>query len=122
VKLELDLRSDRLAPGDVVAGQVAVVEGGSARSLVLTLGFHERTTWYMATPFSTSMPLAEGDLSAGQAIEFSFTLPADAPPSVKTEHSELLWEIEVSVDRPGLDTQAARRVEVVARSSSRWEP
>ena len=55
----------------------------------------------------------EGELAAGQAIEFSFMLPAEAPPSVKAEHSELLWEVEAICDRRGRDTRVVRQLEVV---------
>ena len=56
----------------------------------------------------------EGDLLAGHSIEFRCPLPPDAPPSLKTEHGELYWEMAVRSDESGFDTSNSRRVEVVA--------
>jgi hypothetical protein len=54
----------------------------------------------------------EGDLVTGQGHSFDFTMPAGAPPSVKTDHAELYWELELRSDEPGLDTNVRRRLEV----------
>ena len=114
MKLGLELASDRPAPGEEISGRVIVLEGGSSRSLKLTLGFHERTAAYSATPYSTSSVLHEGELASGQEVDFTFQLPPEAPPSVKAGHSELLWELEATADRPGLDPHVIRRIEVLA--------
>jgi hypothetical protein len=114
VKLALELESDRVAPGEGVAGRVRVLEGGPSRSLTLTVSFHERTRDYSAIPYSSGSVVHEGELAAGQTIDFGFTMPAEAPPSVKWEHSELYWELELTSDEPGFDTHVTRRLEVAA--------
>jgi hypothetical protein len=113
VKLALELDSETAAPGGRVAGRANVLEGGESRSLELTVSFHEQSRDYGATPLSTELVLHQGDLTAGQTLEFSFDLPADALPSVKAEHSELYWELALRSDEPGFDTVASRRLEVV---------
>lgn len=113
MKLELELDSDRFAPGGHVTGKVNVLEGGKSRALTLTLSFHEQTRDYGAVPFSADAVLHQGDLTAGESYDFGFELPADAQPSVKAEHSELYWELDACSDERGLDTHATRRIEVV---------
>ena len=113
MKLELELESDRVAPGDKVVGRVLVHEGGPSRSLTLSVSFHERSSGYDVIPFSSSAVVHEGELPTGAAVDFHFLLPADALPSVNGKQGELYWQIEATADRPGLDAHA-RRVVVVA--------
>jgi hypothetical protein len=115
VKLELELEATRVAAGERVTGRVRVLEGGPSRSLSVTLSFHERTRDYSATPMSTGTVVHDGELAGGQAFDFAFILPPDAPPSFRGGQSELWWELEAHSDERGLDTFARRRVEVVPR-------
>jgi hypothetical protein len=114
VKLALELKSDRVAPGEPVAGRVIVLEGGPSRSLALALTFHERSQYYEAIPYSAGYVLHEGDLASGQTLDFHFRMPATAPPTVKCKHSELYWQLLITSDQPGFDAHARHRVEVVA--------
>jgi hypothetical protein len=114
VKLAIELEAERVAAGEEVTGRVLVLEGGRSRSLALTLSFRERSPSYLETPFTEGGTLHEGDLATGQALEFGFTLPNDAPPSVKGKHGELYWELEAVSDEPGMDTRTSRVVEVTA--------
>lgn len=93
---------------------IRVEEGGESRSLTITVAFHEETRDYSVVPVSSERVVHEGALAAGQAIDFSFDLPAEAPPSVKCEHSELWWEVSAHSADPGFDTRVSRRLEVVA--------
>jgi hypothetical protein len=115
VKLEVVLDSDRIAQGEKVNGRIDVLEGGPSRSLTLTLSFHEQTQSYSAVRYSSGGVIHSGELVAGQPVDFDFTVPAEAPPSVKCEHSELYWELAVTSDEHGLDTHVQRRLTVVAR-------
>jgi hypothetical protein len=112
VKLEIELDDERVAPGERVSGRVLVHEGGQSRSLTLTLSFRERTPSYVEIPFSEGGILHEGDLATGQALEFGFVLPSDAPPSVHGKNGELFWELEAVSDESGLDTRAIRALQV----------
>ena len=114
MKLELVLDSDRIAQGEKVNGRIDVLEGGASRSLTLTLTFHEQTQSYSAVGYSSGGVVHEGELVTGQPVAFDFTVPAEAPPSVKCEHSELYWDLAVTSDEPGLDTHLQRRLVVVA--------
>ena len=114
MKLALELASDQVAAGDEVTGHVQVLEGGPARSLTLTLSFHEWTRDFAAVRYSSGGVVHEGDLVTGEPIAFNFTVPAEAPPSIKAEHSELYWELDVQSDRPGRDANASLRVEIQA--------
>ena len=115
MKLELELDSEPVAPGGDLSGRVNVLEGGESRSLTLTLTFHEKTADYAVTPLSSDVVLHEGNLTAGESYDFTFTLHDDAPPSVKCKHSELYWELAITSDEHGLDTHVTRRLEVIAR-------
>jgi hypothetical protein len=112
VKLALEVDAEPVAPGEEVTGRVVVVEGGRSRSLTLAVSFRERSPAYLETPFSTSGVLHEGDLAAGQAVEFRFVLPEGALPGVKGKNGELFWELEAVSDEPGLDTRASRVLDV----------
>lgn len=112
MKLELELRSDRVAPGGEVAGRVNVIEGGKSRKLTVTVSFHERSRDYAAMPYTEEFELHQGDVVAGKSYDFSFNLPAEAPTSAKTKHGELYWELKVSSDEGGRDSHASRRLEV----------
>lgn len=114
MKLDLQLDDTRFAPGDELTGRVLVLEGGRSRSLTLTVSFYESSPAYLSVPFSQSAVLHEGDLAAGQAVEFRSELPHWASPAVKAKHGELYWELEAVSDEPGLDTRARLRFDVVA--------
>jgi hypothetical protein len=114
VKLDVQLDADRVAPGQELSGHVLVLEGGRSRSLTLTVSFCEQSPGYLSVPFSQSGVLYEGDLATGQAVEFRCELPEAAPPSVKGEHGQLFWELEVVSHEPGLDTHARRVFDVAA--------
>lgn len=115
MKLEIILDSDRAAQGDKVAGRVDVVEGGPSRSLTLTLTFHEQTQSYSVVRYDSGGVIHEGEVVTGTPVDFDFTVPAEAPPSVKCKHSELYWELAITSDEHGLDMHVARRLEVIAR-------
>jgi len=115
VKLEIILDSDRAAQGDKGAGRVDVVEGGPSRSLTLTLTFHEQTQSYSVVRYDSGGVIHEGEVVTGTPVDFDFTVPAEAPPSVKCKHSELYWELAITSDEHGLDTDVSRRLEVIAR-------
>jgi hypothetical protein len=112
VNLELALQSDRVKPGGEVAGRIDVTEGGSSRSLKVTITFNEKTRDYYAMPYSSGFVVHEGDVKAGEFYTFSFTLPATAPASAKTKNGELYWELVVTSDEQGLDSHARSRLEV----------
>ena len=115
MKLELVLEADRVAQGEKVTGRVDVVEGGPSRSLTLTLTFHEQTQSYSSIRYDSGGPIHTGELLTGQPVDFDFTVPAEAPPSLKSKHAELYWELAITSDEHGLDTHAQRRLEVIAR-------
>ena len=115
MKLELVL-GERAAQGERVTGRVDLVEGGASRSLSLTLSFHEQTQSYSAVRYSSGGEIHTGDLVTGQPIDFDFTVPAEAPPSLKSKHAELYWELAITSDEHGLDTHAQQRLEVIARA------
>ena len=114
MRLEIQLDADRASAGEKLSGQINVLEGGPSRSLALTISFRERSPGYEAVPFSDSGVLHEGDLRAGEAIDFHYSMPDWALPSLKSEHGELYWELEARSDEPGLDTHVRRRIEVVS--------
>jgi hypothetical protein len=115
VKLELELTPEPAVLGQRVTGRITVLEGGGSRSLTHTVSLHEQTRDFDVVAFvSEPLALHQGDLASGQVYEFAFTLPPDAPPSFKAEHSELYWESEVTSNEPGLDTNIRRRLDVVA--------
>lgn len=113
MKLEIRLDSDRVAAGEKISGQINVLEGGRSRSLTLMVSFRERSPGYEAAPFSESGVLREGDLRAGEAIDFHYRMPEWASPGVKGKHGELYWELEAKSDEPGVDTHVRRRIEIV---------
>ncbi|MDX6518212.1 MAG: hypothetical protein QOF50_1058 [Gaiellaceae bacterium] len=115
MKLELVLDTDPVAQGEKVTGRVDVVEGGPSRSLTLTLSFHEQTQSYSAVRYSSGGEIHSGELVTGQPVDFDFTVPAEAPPSLKSAHAELYWQLAITSDEHGLDTHAQRRLEVIAR-------
>jgi len=118
VKLTLDIDPDHIVLGTRVAGRVTVVEGGPSRSLTVTVSFHEKTRDFDVVSDSEDFVVHEGDLVTGQTYDFSFNMPVEAPPSVRCEHSELYWELNLKSDEPGVDTHASRRLEVVAEVTS----
>jgi hypothetical protein len=115
VKLELSLDSASVTRGEKVNGRVDVIEGGPARSLKLSLTFHEQTQSYAVVRYDSGGVIYEGDLVTGTPVDFDFTLPGAAPPSLKCEHSELFWELAITSDEQGLDTVLTRRLEVIAK-------
>lgn len=113
MKLAIALDAELVAPGETLTGLVNVLEGGESRSLTLTVSFCERSPAYMATPFSHSGVIHEGDLATGEAITFEYEIPEWATPGVKGEHGELYWEVEAASDEPGLDTHVRHVFDVV---------
>lgn len=118
MKLEVELGTDLVVPGQEVAVHVHVREGGPSRALALTISFYEQTRDFTVVPLRVSDIVHRGDLDTGQTVTSTFALPADAWPSFKGSNAELWWEAEVSSDEPGLDTRARRRFEVVAATAT----
>lgn len=114
MKLALELDAELIALGQVLTGRVNVIEGGPSRSLTLTVSFRERTRDFAATPYSSTGIVHSGELATGQSVEFTYTVPSEALPSVKCEHSELAWELELHSDEPGFDTVVRHPFAVVA--------
>jgi hypothetical protein len=114
VKVTLELDTDPFVAGKQVTGRVNVDESGSSRSLTMTLSFHERTRDFHEIRYSSDLVVHQGNTLAGDAYDFEFTMPPEAPPSIKTKYGELYWELRLKSDQPGLDTNEDRRVEVVA--------
>jgi hypothetical protein len=115
VKLALELDVDHVVLGERFAGRVRAIVGGTSRTLHLNIGLYERTLQLSAAVAVDSSVIHEGDLETGRTYGFHATIPAEAPPSLKTKYSELYWELEVVSDEPGLDTRITRRIEVVSR-------
>jgi len=115
--MKLEIRPDDGAapPGQELTGHVHVHEGGSSRTLVLTLRFWERSASFSSTPFASGGVIHEGDLATGQAVDFRCPIPAWATPGVKGKHAELFWELEAVSDSPGLNARATTVVEIRAR-------
>jgi hypothetical protein len=114
VKLALELDTDRPVLGERFDGRVRAIEGGPSRALHLTLGLYERTLQLSAVVGLDTSVIHEGDLETGGTYDFHATIPVEAPPSLKTKHSEIYWEIGIVSDEPGLDTRITRRIEVVS--------
>jgi hypothetical protein len=112
VRLELELDSERAAPGGTVTGRVHVLEGGDSRRIGVVLALYEKSRDFQVAAGSTESVLHEGPASTGDHYEFSFTLADDAVPSTKTDNGELYWELEATSDERGLDTRARRRFTV----------
>jgi hypothetical protein len=112
MKLELKLDSEGVRPGGSIRGRVLAIESCDSRSLTLTITQYEKTRDYVVAAGSSSTVLHEGDVVAGQAYDFDFTLANDAAPSTKTKNGELYWELEVKSDESGLDTHLTRRFTV----------
>lgn len=113
LRLELTLDHDVCAPGDTIHGQIAVMEGGSSKSLEAFLEYREDTDDYsgVATGIPTGI-LHEGDLVAGTEFHFELSLPADAYPNFSSQHCRLYWQVHVRSDRRGRDTHEHHRIEV----------
>ncbi|MDX6766471.1 MAG: hypothetical protein SFU85_06745 [Candidatus Methylacidiphilales bacterium] len=56
--------------------------------------------WEETRTFGGDTPLANGG-----AVDLSFTLPRDAPPTTITATEPLYWELEVKIRQPGVDFQ-----------------
>jgi hypothetical protein len=112
-RLELRLERERYRAGEAVKGSVLVVEGGSSRSLEVSLDYNEETADYLdvASHVSTGS-LHEGELTAGTSFEFELTLPPDALPNYTSEHGELYWQLDARSDELGRDTHERRRIAV----------
>jgi hypothetical protein len=108
VKLEVQLDAEAVGRGETLTGRVLVLEGGEARSLTLTVSLRERSPGYVEPVSESGDVLHRGRLATGQSIEFRCGVAEDAPPSVKGNHGELFWQLEVVSDQPGLDTRVSR--------------
>jgi hypothetical protein len=112
LELELELASESVPAGGMVAGCVQVAEGGDSRELTLTLTFYEHTRDFSIPAAQTSAVVHEGPITTGDSYEFSFALPEDAVPSVETKNGRLYWELELRSDEPGFDTHVRRELRV----------
>jgi hypothetical protein len=97
----------------MVRGTILVLEGGSSRSLEVTLDYIEETEDYSAVGISVSGGvLHTGGLETGASFDFELPLPPGALPSCKSEHGKLYWRLDVKSDERGHDTHERRRIEV----------
>jgi hypothetical protein len=84
----------------------------------LELRFVERAPRFEHVARATDpTTLAEDELTTGDVLPFSLTLPGDALPSVHTDLGSLLWELRVKVDVP-LRPDFEERLELVVDGSS----
>lgn len=107
MKLSVELRDT----GPVVRGGVRVLEGGSSRSLTVSLQYREQSPDYTHT--AVDVPggvLHTGDLQDGMWFEFAIQMPADALPGQRFRHGETYWQVDVKSDEAGLDTHAVARL------------
>ena len=92
-----------------------MTEGGSSRSLEVSLAYNEETADYLDVARSISSgPLHEGDLEEGSSFEFELALPDDALPGYKSARGELYWAVDARSDELGRDTHERRRIHVDA--------
>jgi hypothetical protein len=112
-RFQLQLDRERYAPGETIKGTIRVLEGGGSRGLEARLEYNEETADYSEVAVSIpSGKLHEGDLTEGTSFEFELALPPDAPPSYKSRHGELYWELDVKSEEVGRDTHERCRIEV----------
>ena len=113
MRLRIDLQRAQFAPGDRVAGEVVVLDGGRSRGATARLRFVERSLPFEAVARETDpVTIAAGELRSGDVLPFALRLPDDALPSVSTDLCSLLWELRVEVDVP-LRPDADERLELV---------
>jgi len=114
-RLQLQLDRERYRPGETVRGTVAVTEGGSSRSLEVSLAYNEETSDYLDVARTISSgPLHEGDLDEGSSFEFALALPDDALPGYRSARGELYWVVDARSNELGRDTHERRRIDVEA--------
>jgi len=101
VKLRIDLEQGTFAAGDPVNGEVVVLDGGRSRGAAIELRFVERSLPFEHVAFATEpVQLTDEELATGAVLPFALALPAEALPTVQTEHGSLIWELRVAVDVP----------------------
>jgi hypothetical protein len=104
VRIEVSVDRTSYRPGEEVRGQVAILEGGPARRLLVRLRLDEVTpNVRVAAVTVDGGELARGDLRAGEGYAFRIPLPDDALPSCAGTRSALEWAAEAQVDRRGSD-------------------
>jgi hypothetical protein len=112
-RLQLQLDRERYRAGETVRGTVAVTEGGSSRSLEVSLAYNEETSDYLDVARTISSgPLHEGDLDEGRSFEFELALPDDALPGYQSARGELYWVVDARSNELGRDTHERRRIDV----------
>lgn len=118
MKLQVQLARDRYTPSDTVSGSVLVLEGGTSRTLEVSLEFREEADGrYDDTPVRVpGGELHAGDLTMGASYEFAIALPEDALPNLKTMHGKLWWEVDAHSDERGRDTHERKPIDVVVRA------
>jgi hypothetical protein len=103
------------APGDTVRGQVVVDQDVSARQLLVSLRYVEKSPDYEECAVEVAAgPLAQGDLRTGATVDFALELPSDALPGYVSGHGSLRWEVDAWIDKRGLDPHARVEFQVTA--------
>ena len=118
VRFEVRVNKDRFAAGDVLAGDVVVLEGGKLESLTALLAFCESTPSYsrVAAALPPVVLCSERTVDVGDLFRFEIRLPADALPTLESPSglTGLYWELDVWAERFGTDVHDARPIEVGA--------
>lgn len=114
MKLEVSLDAGPVAPGGQVSGSVRVLDGGEVRELTAQLVYAEETADYTGAMLRVrSAPLATGQLTTGQAVPFSLTLPADALPNQTGASGQVVWKAIAHADiAHGIDANAGAPLEL----------
>jgi hypothetical protein len=105
-RLRIDVEARPYAPGEMVRGEVSVLEGGGSRDVEVSLNYHEKTQDY--DEIARSVPggrLHTGDLRTGDSLPFEIQLPMDATPQLIGAGGRLYWALDVRSDEFGLDTR-----------------
>ena len=117
MRLRIELEQSEFAPGDRVAGEAVVLDGGRSRGATAQLRFLERSPPFEHAARETEpVAIADGELCVGDVLRFALTLPDDALPSVHTELCSLVWELRIQVDVPMLP-DSGERLELVVRAN-----
>jgi hypothetical protein len=115
VRLRIDIDAVRVSAGDMIAGDLIVIEGGPARATRAWLELVERVgRRTKAGRVESETVIADGPLAAETVLRFALPLPADAQPDLETDVGMLHWDLVIAVDRPRRPDLVERVTLVVA--------
>jgi hypothetical protein len=113
-QLKINPARTRYQRGELITGTLEILEAVNAKELTVALEYREATSDYhhAARSVTAGRALHQGPLDAGQSLDFSLQLPADALPNQSGQFGSIQWGLHARIAKSGPDLHTWQAIDV----------